>query len=411
MTIEPLKVSLGAEGGTKIFKSIEELSGWMQNELQFWSWGNASGTSEGHQVSGTFNNFFNSVTSQISEFNRFVAQKAQPNHFTNIFTSIINSFESFYGTQHGLYSESPKARFLEQLKTENNNPRIAIFAWGYFNRTQINFSNPDGLRGVFAAQCFEAGLKNAAKNEMLTLQKLHNDWQSVFQGFETNLSLESGKHNKLNADLAISLSAQNTNLSELVSATQENLDNFVNASNEKLKQLISTAGEDWRKLKATYDGELAIRAPVLYWKSKTSSHLLLSWIFAVLSILVGGVIFFLIFLEVQALIIPPKGLEHPDLWHPEYWRLAMLITSGLFGIWIVRIIVRLFLSNVHLHTDAKERVTMVQTYLALVRRGKISKEDEHFILRTLFRPSTTGIMKDDGIPLTALEAASKIEKG
>ena len=71
---------------------------------------------------------------------------------------------------------------------------------------------------------------------------------------------------------------------------------------------------------------------------------------------------------------------------------------------------RLFLSNVHLHTDAKERVTMVQTYLALLRRGKITKDDERLILQTLFRPTSTGIMKDDGVPLTALEAISKLNK-
>jgi hypothetical protein len=91
--------------------------------------------------------------------------------------------------------------------------------------------------------------------------------------------------------------------------------------------------------------------------------------------------------------------------------LAILIASGLFGVWIVRIFVRLFLSNVHLHTDAKERETMVLTYLALLRRGTLPGVEERlFILDSLFRPSTTGIMKDDAVPLTAVEALSRINK-
>jgi hypothetical protein len=57
-------------------------------------------------------------------------------------------------------------------------------------------------------------------------------------------------------------------------------------------------------------------------------------------------------------------------------------------VWVVRILVRLLLSNIHLLTDARERVTMVQTYLALLRRGKIKDDERMFILQTLFRPET-----------------------
>jgi hypothetical protein len=54
---------------------------------------------------------------------------------------------------------------------------------------------------------------------------------------------------------------------------------------------------------------------------------------------------------------------------------------------IVRILVRLLLSNIHLLTDAGERVTMVQTYLALLKRGKLKDDERMFILQTLFRPT------------------------
>ncbi|MES9847280.1 MAG: DUF6161 domain-containing protein [Candidatus Thiodiazotropha sp.] len=40
---------------------------------------------------------------------------------------------------------------------------------------------------------------------------------------------------------------------------------------------------------------------------------------------------------------------------------------------------------------------MIQTYLALLREGSGPKDEERqLILQTLFSPSTTGFIKDDG---------------
>ncbi|HBZ36947.1 MAG TPA: hypothetical protein DEO59_00225 [Balneola sp.] len=57
------------------------------------------------------------------------------------------------------------------------------------------------------------------------------------------------------------------------------------------------------------------------------------------------------------------------------------------------------LSNIHLRTDADERRVMILTYLSLLRReNAITEEDRKVILQTLFRPSATGIIKDDNLP-------------
>jgi hypothetical protein len=70
----------------------------------------------------------------------------------------------------------------------------------------------------------------------------------------------------------------------------------------------------------------------------------------------------------------------------------------------LRIIVRLFLSQVHLAADAAERMTMVQTYLSLKEGGSTFKDDDlRLILGALFRPTSDGIVKDDGLPWGALE--------
>ena len=269
---------------------------------------------------------------------------------------------------------------------------------------------PGALQGSISAFLFESGLYKTADSQKASLEKVSLEFGSTLNNLRVEYQTLTTSSGNLQKTITGMLTMFNQQLESFKKQTNDDLSNSSVELKNKLTSLTESAQSDWIKLKSTYDAELAVRAPVVYWKSKTQSHLILSWIFAVLSVLVGIGIFICIYLETLSLIVPPKGLEHPELWHPEYWRLGLLVSTGLFGVWIVRIIVCLFLSNFHLQTDAKERVVMIQTYLALIRKGKLSTENEHYILTTLFRPSSTGIMKDDGVPLTALEAMSKLSK-
>jgi Family of unknown function (DUF6161) len=402
MPNEIIEVSLGKNSGTKVFNSLDELKTWLAKEQQIWSWLNQPPhTNEKQNVFSQFNQFYNSLNQQISQVNNVkleATQRKQEPDFTPYFNRIKSSFQNFYENQRGILSETATGKFIEQLKSQCGDG-VATFACGYFMGIQLAFGSRDGVCGVIASYCFENGWKDSAASEKQALDELRVNWQGIFQKFEKELKAESEKHIKLNSDGEALLKKQQSD-GETLLKKQDTL----------FAELVTTTKNEWQNLKTTYDAELAIRAPVLYWKKKTTSHLILSWVFAGLAIIVGGVIFYSIFREVKTLLTPPVGVANPEQWHPEYWRLALLTASGLFGVWIVRIVVRLFLSNVHLHTDAKERVTMVQTYLALLRRGKITKDDERLILQTLFRPTSTGIMKDDGVPLTALEAISKLNK-
>jgi hypothetical protein len=93
---------------------------------------------------------------------------------------------------------------------------------------------------------------------------------------------------------------------------------------------------------------------------------------------------------------------------PKHWHLAVLIVAAFFSVWLVRIFVRLFLSHLHLATDAAERRTMVLTYLAMAKEdGKFGPEDKSLILQHLFRSASDGLVKDDAAPPTPLEMLTR----
>ncbi len=76
------------------------------------------------------------------------------------------------------------------------------------------------------------------------------------------------------------------------------------------------------------------------------------------------------------------------------WYILMIFASSSV-FWIIRITVKIALSNLHLSEDAHERVVMIQTYLSFVNEGQIDENDKNLILSSLFRPSNIGIIKDE----------------
>lgn len=86
----------------------------------------------------------------------------------------------------------------------------------------------------------------------------------------------------------------------------------------------------------------------------------------------------------------PKDFDYNKLaWY------ALMIFASSSAFWIIRITVKIALSNLHLSEDANERVVMIQTYLAFVKETEVKEKDKELILSSLFRPSNIGIIKDE----------------
>jgi hypothetical protein len=88
----------------------------------------------------------------------------------------------------------------------------------------------------------------------------------------------------------------------------------------------------------------------------------------------------------------------------ELWKIGFIAVQATLLFWALRVLVRLLLSNIHLENDAAERVTMTMTYLALLRRNRVQQNEAiNAILMALFRPSGDGIVKDEGVPIGAVD--------
>ena len=80
----------------------------------------------------------------------------------------------------------------------------------------------------------------------------------------------------------------------------------------------------------------------------------------------------------------------------QLWEYGFLILATTMGIWLVRILIKITLSNYHLSVDANERVIMIKTYLSLLKEGSgFEADDKKVMLDNIFRPTNFGIIKDE----------------
>lgn len=186
---------------------------------------------------------------------------------------------------------------------------------------------------------------------------------------------------------------------------------------EYLKGLIGDqkeAVDELTKTKTNFEEFMTLKSPADYWTTKLEEHnqsksKYLGWlkitgpVFALLVVLLPMFV---------VLCIMPAAIEvfsssGANIGWAVYPLLAVVTLFITLGLWFLRVLVKLFLSEHHLATDARERLAMVQTYHALVASKQASSDDRDIILSALFRPTQDGVVKDDGIDPTVTGLLSK----
>lgn len=93
-----------------------------------------------------------------------------------------------------------------------------------------------------------------------------------------------------------------------------------------------------------------------------------------------------------------------------FFNYVIFILYTTLVIWIMKILVKIMLSNYHLAVDANERVIMINTYLVLLEDGKgFEESDRKVILDNIFRQTNHGIIKDE-TSVTVADIVSSFKK-
>lgn len=395
-------LDLNENGGRLAPTNHDELISWIQIELNFWIWLQ-------QQNYGNHDNHQREAFSQINEALNAARQSLQhinsnQQHSQQQLDYSRDRIQHAFLQRKLPHSSTPLAKLVDAYRKEAGDKAASYFLAiniGTANgQLQLQPSDLAAWRGLFE------GLQERFHTQHATTKRRKVAADQSFDQLRTKTEQLLGE--KIEAYDSLHRDYQ-TLAESIRTAADDQTSDFEAAQNlrdSEFKQLKEAHEETLEALRKTFREELALRAPAEYWSKKLKGHRLWAVISGALSFIgIGGAAAGLGWQIHQLLNNTPVGNA------PETWRLAVLALVGVFTVWALRLIVRMFLSHLHLLTDAGERVVMVQTYLSLLEGDHLaSKDDRQLILQALFRPASDGIVKDEGVPFSLAEVLTRSGK-
>jgi hypothetical protein len=431
------EVDLGSRGGVLRFRTVQDVLDWIAAEAEFWAF-LRSGSTQGHMgqwnLSATFFTYESSIRSQfdsiagnwpnwiqnykatlavVKENPDDVGQKDNLNNWENKLRSKTDQFkghveavlkQEIIDHSRHIYRNEPQAKWLKGFSEDQ--PVAVIYAldslllelqgsveqrWeeamGRTAATMFTLGYDPALAG--AAQ---SAFGDAIKGWSAELAHFKED----FEGHAKELAALNEKH----AEAWSRWEEAIVKNSEEMTTEGERVQNVLNDQ-------IRKADTNLTNLTETYEKHMQLAGPMSYWKGKAKIHdararRLKSW---AIGVGIGGVVVMLV--AAQALL-PWHHAADTIPWRP----IGLFLIVSTFALWMLRLVIKLLLSNIHLAVDAQERVVMINTFMALIRRPEsaagLAKEDIAIVLAPIFRPSTTGVIKDDGGPTSLGEFLTRL---
>lgn len=400
---EPLfTLDLAENGGLFAPTTLEQASAWIQSEQSFWSWIH----------SRQFGNQDQGIRQAIEQLNQALStiqqapqhRDSNPQHYQAQLASIQNQVQDAFIQRKLPHSSTPLAKRIDAYRKDTDDQSANYFASVFVPPPQGHQFQPQDLaawRGVVEGLVDRFSLVNSPIKGRK--QAADQSFEQLRTKAEALLGEKTTSYDALNRDY--------NNVAEGIrTSAGEQTTQFDTAQTQRegdFQKLVTDHKDEMEKLRKTFREEIALRAPADYWETKRKGHVLMARI-------TGGLSFASIFIAAILLSVfvhDLLGKTTPGA-APESWKVAMLVLIGLFTVWGVRLLVRIFLSHLHLTTDAAERVVMVRTYLSLLEGDRLSgNEDRQLILQALFRPASDGIVKDEGLPPSMFEFLTRQSKG
>lgn len=197
--------------------------------------------------------------------------------------------------------------------------------------------------------------------------------------------------NNLKIELETGIENANRSYNESIKNLQEQLEKEKSDSKQRIEGFIDA-----------YQHHMKLKAPVQYWKDNCEHHKKAAKNFGIASLILSLIIFLPIAYVAWEILATEEII---------WGKVGVVAFTSSLAIWLIRVLVRMYLSHNHMQMNSQERVVMTQAYLALISEGgATSDEERNLVLQAIFRPISTGIVTDDAAPHNIIELISKNKK-
>lgn len=255
----------------------------------------------------------------------------------------------------------------------------------------LSASNPLALEGAVALIL----LKNNVSPE--TPKLVAEELKAIKLAYQEHLNADDSKSKTYFDRLETERSLAESSREESIEWWKSKADALEDAISSKIEEKI----KDFENTQRAYEESMRLLRPRAYWKLKAKGHEVralwlgiaaLGWILFA-GAATGFGIWQLFLLAVDYTLNLEEGKTLPATVLASLGAIGVAGTTSVF--WIGRLAVRLWLSELHLGMDARERVTMIESYLALSKTGTVEDKHRELVLAAIFRPTQDGIVKDD----------------
>lgn len=360
------------------FSTTGDISRWLKAEGPFWETFDVSGINKQlRQLWQQQVNFFSQATAQIKEFESRVQREQEgeagqfnqnlQQHFTSLSTgNVITSSHSFYPAIVDLSKTSPDLAAMLLAATRAD----AINTLGGFG----NLGLP--IRSIFQL-ILQYGRSKGTRDWLQPQRKKLGELEKEFQNGLDQLRTEFGQQ-------ASDILEQKR---DAATSHQARIDEW-----EQRKDELAA---EWQSLKKVYDEQLALLAPTQYWSTRATTHKNVAICFAIaFGLVLTGAIGVFVWLAMPHLFEVARANDVSAI-----LILIPIAVPAFAGIWVLKMLSRLLSENLQMMRDARERETMVKTFLALLRDDKngksiVNDNDRILILHSLFRPTSVSAVDD-----------------
>lgn len=384
------RITIKTEAGTRWFSSVEDFVAWIQQQTSLFSF--LRQKMQNNHGEHSLQQRLQQPWTHLQQLAQQQLKQAEPDpeRYTQEVDNLTLQFQQKLESKQIFTNEAPFGDFIAQ-QTNAGDYLCAAAAISYFMDENLANFDLALARGLQKTLDWERGQYGKAESETQSLFNLRESWDEEL--CRQTAQADQGQER---------LGALTERAKRLLDGQRGRFDKSVEKYDQELKRSIDKAREDLESLTQTYDDKLALQAPVRYWGLQEKYHREKVKLFAAITMLatIGALCGLMAF----AWYVLDQKLSDMII--------GRLVTMGVlttFAIWAVRLCANLFMSHNHLHTDAQERRTMIHTYLSLLRKKNALNEDERqLILQTLFRPNTTGMIKEDAGPANLIDLINRM---
>jgi hypothetical protein len=386
------ELDLGDNGGQFAPTGIDEVDRWIQDEIEWWQ-NFRRDLSLSHEKFQKVRKWPSQALQPVREILQTWYQDSQNEESKNLVATVLTEL---YGANQLIHSQSTTAQFLEDLK-ENCDPHVVASAFAYLaGHHKFNPESAWEVQGIAEAILHENDIHPGSTASIRSrLQYLRRQFEKLYE-------VKSEKLDELVTDLGETLNYQQ----RLRRVSNWLVRRATRKANTVAEEQRKAAEAEWQDLLGTYNAALSLRAPVTYWQNR------LVWCRRIAAgMYIAFAALFITLVVVGNFIAPTFKLYALTDGTLSLQEVAIVVLGIAISLALLRIPLRLGSSYLHLANDASERVTMVNTYLALREGGHAMEEQMQTVIERLFLPSQDGIVKDDLIGVTMLDAVTKFRKG